>query len=147
MTDQEKIIAIRAELPVVQTCIFFNAGTNGPFPRRSHEALVQYAQTELHAGRIGLATFMRMLETFKLVRATMAELLGCDPDEIALTHNTTEGMNIALMGLDWQKGDEIITATTEHPGGLHPVYLLKQRYGVKIHMTDIALPQVDPIEE
>jgi L-cysteine/cystine lyase len=143
--DQEKITAIRDALPVLQNITFLNAGTNGPIPRRSHEALVEYAQTELTEGRVGLATFLRMFENFDQARANLATILGCDPSEIALTHNTTEGMNIALMGLDWQKGDELITSTLEHPGGLHPAYLIKQRYGARLRMTDIGLPGVDPI--
>ncbi len=144
--DQQKIAAIRDELPVLQTCLFLNAGTNGPIPRRSHDALLQYAQTELLEGRLGLATFLRFKEVCDQTRAHLAEILGCDPLEIALTHNTTEGMNIALMGLDWQRGDEVVTSTLEHPGGLNPVYLLKQRYGVKLRMTEIASPQIDPLE-
>ncbi len=146
VADQEKIAAIRDELPAVQRMIFLNAGTNGPIPRRSHDALVQYAQTELTEGRIGLATFTRMLEVWDQTRAHTATILGCDPLEIALTHNTTEGMNIALMGLDWQKGDELITSSLEHPGGLYPAYLIRQRYGAKLRMTDIGLPGVDPIQ-
>ena len=143
--EQEKIAAIRAELPAVQANHYFNAGTNGPFPQRSYEALLQYARQELTDGRITLATWEKMRETGDQVRAQMASILGCDPLEIALTHNTTEGMNIALMGLDWQRGDELVTATTEHPGGLHPAYLLKQRYGVKLRMTEIGLPHVDSV--
>lgn len=146
VADQEKIAAIREELPVLQSVIFMNAGTNGPLPRRSHEALVQYAQTELTEGRVGLATFTRMFEVWSQARAQMATILGCDPLEIALTHNTTEGMNIALMGLDWQLGDELVTAITEHAGGLHPSYLIRQRYGARLRMTEIGLPEVDPLE-
>lgn len=145
VTDQDKITAIRDELPVLQNIAFLNAGTNGPIPRRSHNALVQYAQTELTEGRVGLATFMRMFELFGQVRASLATILGCDPLEIALTHNTTEGMNIALMGLDWQKDDELVTSSLEHAGGLHPSYLIKQRHGVKLRVTDIGLPGVDPV--
>src|SRR5579871_3139850 len=143
--EQEKIAAIRAELPAVQANHYFNAGTNGPFPQRSYEALLQYASLELTDGRIAAATFPRMRETGDQARTQMAAILGCDPLEIALTHNTTEGMNIALMGLDWQRGDEVVTATTEHPGGLYPAYLVKQRYGAKLRMTDIGLPHVDPV--
>jgi L-cysteine/cystine lyase len=144
--DQEKIDQIRAELPAVQKTLYMNTGTNGPLPRRSHAALVQAAETELNEGRASLATLMRMIESFGEARTKMAAILGCDPLEIALTHNTTEGMNIALMGLDWQKGDELVTATTEHPGILHPAYLLSARYGVRLRMTDIGLPHVDPLE-
>ncbi len=145
VADHDKITAIRDELPAVQNIAFLNAGTNGPIPQRSHDALVQYAHGELTEGRVGMATFMRMFELFSQARASIATILGCDPLEIALTHNTTEGMNIALMGLDWQKGDELVTSTAEHPGGLNPAYLIKQRYGAKLRMTDIGLPGVDPI--
>ena len=143
--EHEKIAAIRAELPAVQANHYFNAGTNGPFPQRSYEALLQYASQELTDGRITPATWERMRETGDRARAQIASILGCDTLEIALTHNTTEGMNIALMGLNWQRGDEVVTAATEHPGGLHPAYLLKQRYGVTLRMTDIGLPHVDPV--
>lgn len=145
--EREKIAAIRAEMPATQKYAYFNTGTNGPLPRRSHEAMSDYARRELEDGRISPETFPRLLGCLANGRAAMAGVLGCDPAEIALTHNTTEGMNIALMGLDWHPGDEVVTATTEHPGGLYPVYLLRQRYGAKIRMTEIGLKDRDPVEE
>ncbi|HLY30085.1 MAG TPA: aminotransferase class V-fold PLP-dependent enzyme, partial [Ktedonobacterales bacterium] len=145
--DAEKIAAIRAELPVTGRYLYFNAGTNGPLPTRSHNALVASSERELSEGRIGSAAFTRLLQNLGDARTAVATLLQCDPAEIALTHNTTEGMNIALMGLRWQPGDEVVTSVAEHPGGLYPVYLLHQRYGVKIRMTQIALPGHDPFEE
>lgn len=147
VSDKEKVAAIRAELPAVQHQSYLNAGTNGPLPRRSVETLIAAATNELQAGRIGMATFMNLLQQWTDARAGFAELLGCSPEEIALTHNTTEGMNIALMGLRWQSGDEVITATTEHPGGLHPVFLLQHRYGVTVKMTEIGLADRDPVAE
>ncbi len=145
--EREKIARIRAEFPVIQRYRYFNAGTNGPLSQRSHDALVANAQLELTEGRIGLAGFTRLLQNLEDARAAVAQFLGCDASEIALTRNTTEGMNIALMGLRWQAGDEVVTASTEHPGGLYPTYLLHQRYGVKVHTTKIGLPDCDPVEE
>lgn len=146
-TDREKIAAIRAELPVVHEKVYLNTGTNGPVPLHSHAAITAYAEAELREGRIGAATYERALETKTQTRAAFANILGCGPDEIALTHNTTEGMNIAIAGLDWQRGDEVISAVTEHPGGLYPLYLLRQRYGVRIRQTAIGLKDLDPVEE
>ena len=40
--------------------------------------------------------------------------LGADPGEIALMRSTTEGLNVALMGLEWRRGDEVITTQLEH---------------------------------
>jgi L-cysteine/cystine lyase len=144
---RDKIAVIRDELPATQQFVYLNTGTNGPLPRRTHEALVASSQYELEQGRIGYEAFTRLFQNLDDARAAMASVLGCDEAEIALTHNTTEGMNIALMGLDWQRGDEVVSAKTEHPGGLYPLYVLHQRYGVKIRMTEIGLKGRDPVEE
>jgi L-cysteine/cystine lyase len=141
------IAAIRAEVPVTQTSVYLNTGTNGPLPRRSHDALVQAATHELEEGRIGPKHFPQLFETLHGATEAAAEVLGCSPEEVALTHNTTEGMNIALMGLDWQRGDEVVTSRLEHPGGLYPVLLLRQRYGVAIRMTSIGDVGGDPVAQ
>ena len=146
-SETEKVSAIRAELPVTERYVYLNAGTNGPLPRRSHDALVASSAYELNEGRIGAAAYTRLFQNLDDARTAFATVLHCDPAEVALTHNTTEGMNIALMGMRWQLGDEVVTSVAEHPGVLYPIYLLHQRYGVTIRMTEIALPGHDPVEE
>ena len=144
--DTDKIAAIRSELPAVQRFTYLNAGTNGPLPRRSVAALTQQAQVELEQGRITSATWERIGVLLTDTRAAVARLLGCAPEEIALTHSTTEGLNIALMGIDWRPGDELITASSEHEGGLNPSALVKQRYGATVHLTEIGLRGCDPLQ-
>lgn len=143
--DRDKIEMIRAELPAVTREVYLNAGTNGPLPKRAMEAITNFAQAELETGRIGQASYDRASAVMNEARALVAELLACAVEEVALTHNTTEGMNIALMGLDWRAGDELITAASEHEGGLNPAALLKARYGVKVIYTDIGLCDCDPL--
>jgi L-cysteine/cystine lyase len=146
MDDDQKIASIRAELPVTTRYIYMNTGTNGPLPRRTHNAMVAYSQRELDMGRIGQDAFTALLGGLKRAREAVAATLDCPVSDVALTHNTTEGINIALMGIDWRAGDEVITASTEHAGVLYPVYLLHQRYGVRIRMTDIGKPGVNPLD-
>ncbi len=145
--DRAKIDAIRAEMPAVRRTVYLNAGTNGPLPRRSVDALRAHAQSELDDGRITMAVYERNSATKADIRAAMAALLGCDPLEIALTHNTTEGMNIALMGLAWQPGDEVVVARVEHEGGLNPAALAGHRHGATVRLTDIGMCDCDPVEE
>ncbi|HEV8190883.1 MAG TPA: aminotransferase class V-fold PLP-dependent enzyme [Ktedonobacterales bacterium] len=145
--ERDKLAAIRNELPATQRFVYFNTGTNGPLPRRTHEVLVASSEYELEQGRIGHEAFTRLFQNLTDARAALAGVLGCDEAEVALTHNTTEGMNIALMGLDWQRGDEVVSSKTEHPGGLYPLYMLHQRYGVKIRATEIGLQDRDPLDE
>lgn len=147
MSEQEKVNAIRAEMPATERVVYLNTGTNGPLPRRSHAALVEYAEQELREGRIGPDVFPRVHRLADEARVALADVLRCAPDEVALTHNTTEGVNIALMGLDWRPGDEIITSRIEHHGVLYPIFLLRQRYGVRIRMTNIGMPGHDALTE
>lgn len=143
--DTQKIELIRAAMPVVTRSVYLNTGTNGPLPRRAYDAILDYARIEFESGRIGQPAFDRFVDVMNETRGLVAELLGCTPEEIALTHNTTEGMNIALLGLDWHADDELITSFTEHEGGLNPAALLKTRYGVKVVYTDIGTCNCDPI--
>lgn len=144
--DADKIAAIRRELPAVEREVYLNTGTNGPLARRGVRALTDLAWRELEEGRIGPRVFEEIKGDMAEVRGLLAELLGCAPELVALTHNTTEGMNIALAGLDWQAGDELVTATSEHEGGLNPAATLKARYGVNVIYTDIGLCYCDPLK-
>ncbi len=65
-----------------------------------------------------------------------------DVQEIALTNNTTAGLNIVINGVDWQEGDEIITTNHEHMGVLAPLYQNRDRRGVVIRFADLG-PQAD----
>lgn len=143
--DVERVAAVRAALPAVEEEVYFNTGTNGPLPRQSFEAMVAQLGDELAHGRIGPTVYAKNRTMKDETRAAFAALLGCDPGEIALTHCTTEGMNVALHGLDWQPGDEIVTSVTEHPGGLYPSSVIAQRRGVRLRQTEIGRKGVDPV--
>ena len=50
------------------------------------------------------------------VRAKAAAYMGCGIGEVALTHNTTEGMNVIAQGLPLGPGDEVVFSSMNHPG-------------------------------
>jgi len=113
--------------------------------RRTQAAMDDEAHRDLEGGRAGQATYDRMRQTRERARAAFARVLGCDPAELALTHSTTEGINIAVAGLGWQPGDRLVTALAEHPAELNPASILRIRRGVELVGTDIGLPGVDPV--
>jgi selenocysteine lyase/cysteine desulfurase len=51
------------------------------------------------------------------LQKAIAELIGCDFDEIAITKNVSEGINHACWGIPMSKGDEVLMTTHEHAGG------------------------------
>src|SRR5258707_1908775 len=49
------------------------------------------------------------------IRASIAELIGGKPEEIALTTGASTGMQAVAYGLTWKPGDEILTTKGEFP--------------------------------
>ncbi len=49
-------------------------------------------------------------------RRSAAGLLGCQPAEVALTHNTTEAFNLLAHGLPLAAGDEVLFSSLNHSG-------------------------------
>mgnify|MGYP001826934900 FL=1 len=87
---------------------------------------------------------MASIEARELVRARMAEFVGCNPHEIAITTNTTEGMSIGTAGLDMQPGDEIIYTNHDHASGAQPINLRAARYGVVPVVVDLSNKRFHP---
>lgn len=54
------------------------------------------------------------------LRSEVAQLLGCIADEIAITDNTTHGVNIIAQGIQWHKGDHILIPDNEFPSNVYP---------------------------
>jgi L-cysteine/cystine lyase len=116
-----------------------NTGTAGPLPRRAAAAIAAAGERQLLGGRASWRPYIE--EYFPLLadlRARFARLLGATAEEIALTHHTTEGMNIALWGLNWRAGDEIVTTTQEHPGALLPAYAVARRFGLGVRLVEVG---------
>jgi L-cysteine/cystine lyase len=112
----------RAQLPVLERLVYLNAGTFGPLARATVEAMQAELARDLAEGRHGLAWFERVLERREALRAALAGLVGAAPEQVALTHSTTDGCNVVLSGLGLGPDDEIVTTTDEHFGLLGPVH-------------------------
>ena len=108
--------AVRAGLPVLERLAYMNAGTNGPLPRRTAEAISRALERDLLDGRSSKSYFESMLAGRDELRAALAGFLGTSPDRIALASSTTEGCNVVIAGLGIGPGDEAVTTDSEHPG-------------------------------
>ena len=75
----------------------------------------------------------------EIVRKKVAAVFAVSPEEIAITHNTTEGMNLIARSFDLQAGDEIILADHEHPSGTIPWEVWQESKGIKIIRPTLPL--------
>ena len=72
------------------------------------------------------------------LRKQVAPGFGVDADELAFSANTSSGMCHAILGIDWQRGDVVVTTNHEHGGGDTPLKIAQDRYGIEV--SRIALP-------
>lgn len=138
MTDARKIALIRGAIPVTRSRIYFNAGAVGPLADITVEVLNHENTFELERGRSSPEVWESKRTAKTDLRQALARLVKAAEGEIALTNHTTAGMNIVTHGLAWQPGDEIVTTNLEHPGGLIPLYVVRQRYGVVVKVVEIS---------
>jgi L-cysteine/cystine lyase len=133
-----KVAAVRSQLPVVDRSIYCNTGWFGPLPAIVTETLQKAAAEDCDHGRVRPGSWETTRDRNVRLRALLGEIVGAAPDQIALTHSSTEGINTVLMGLRWSPGDEVITTNLEHPGLLVPLALLSHRFGVVVRVADIG---------
>ncbi|QYJ17301.1 Isopenicillin N epimerase [Rubrobacter xylanophilus DSM 9941] len=134
----------RSEIPALDgnDYAYLNSGASGPPTRRVLKAA--RAAEELCCGPAyleGPGFFARCAAFVERAREAAAHLLGASPEDIALTTNTTQGINLGLGALDWRAGDEVISSLTEHPGCLVPLHGLRERHGVRLRLLE---PPITP---
>jgi L-cysteine/cystine lyase len=142
----ERLLGIRLEFPVLQEQAYLNTGTAGPLPRRVSDAITRELERQVLEGRATVDHYLQVYFPLRAeLRGQFARLLGATADEIAITHHTTEGMNIAVWGLNWQPGDEIVATTHEHEGALLPIYTAARRLGLTLRIVDIGATDVEVV--
>jgi len=137
------IDTVREQLPSIRAAAYLNTGTAGPLPIATARVLAEEAREELELGRIRPDGFPKLRERINALRDDLAAAVGARPGQAALTQGTTVGMNIAIHGLTWKPGDEVVTTTQEHGGALLPLYVLHRRQGVKVTFADVGNGQAD----
>ncbi|MCS6934008.1 MAG: aminotransferase class V-fold PLP-dependent enzyme [Chitinophagales bacterium] len=77
------------------------------------------------------------------LRARLARSAGCEPDELAINRNTTEGLNTIIFGLDLQRGDEVVLSKYDYPNMMNAWKQRQKRDGIKLNWVDLNLPEED----
>jgi len=117
--------------------IMMNNGTLGPMPKPVYNTLIKFCKLQVTNPFDCYNFIPRKKEE---VRTKLAMFVNASPDEVAITRNTTEGMNFVANGLGLKEGDEVLLSDMEHPGGRHPWNLQAKRFGIKIKEVPIGLP-------
>ncbi len=129
---------IRKEFPVTENLVYLNTAAAGPLPRATSEAASDYYQKMMNDGDIHWDEWLAKREE---VRNNVAAFINAEPDEIALTTNTSSGMNVIIDALE--NHGEVISCDLEFPVSTLPwmnrripIHLVKSIEG-ELHLQDI----------
>lgn len=131
------------EFPIVKEVTYLNGASQGPWPTRTMQA-VQEVVAACQVPHTKQATSLPPYE--QMARERLARLIGAEPGDIVFTSNTTHGMNIAVQGIGWREGDNIVLPQREFPSLSYAMLHLQDR-GVEVRFVPFtgAGPSVDEI--
>lgn len=128
-----------------RTLINLNNGNQCPAPMVVHEACKRYMDISNQAPAYHRALIERNIET---ARRRLAAEFGADPEELAITRNASESLQIAQNGLDLEAGDEVITTEQDYGRMLTTWDQRARRDRLKVTRLDFPCPttQADLLE-
>jgi isopenicillin-N epimerase len=134
--DEDYWREIQQAFTLDRTVINLNNGGCCPSPRVVHEALKRYLDISNQAP---VYHMWQILEpNIESVRRRLAAEFGCDPEEMAITRNASEALQIAQLGLDLRAGDEIVTTNQDY-GRMLDTWEQRVRRD-RIKLTKISFP-------
>lgn len=80
------------------------------------------------------------------VRARLAQTLGVDPEEVAITRNASESLQTVQLGLTLERGDEVLATDQDYPRMLTTFEQRARREGIVLVKFPIPAPCEDPSE-
>ena len=136
--DEDYWSHIQRAFDTDRTLINLNNGGVCPTPTHVLEAMIRDLEftNELPAEHM-----WRVLEPrVEFVRRELAEEFGCDPEEMAITRNASEALEIMIFGLDLEPGDEVLVTTQNYPRMITGWRQRARRDGIVVKEISFTVP-------
>ncbi|MEZ5010452.1 MAG: aminotransferase class V-fold PLP-dependent enzyme [Bacteroidales bacterium] len=135
---------VRSQFSLEDGLVYFNNGSLGPSPESVIDTTEKYRRIlDAFPSRYMWGGWDEEKED---VRRRISGYFDTNPENIAITHNTTEGMNLFSRSFGLKPGDEIILADHEHVTGTTPYQYYCESRGVKLVRPVLPLMPSDPGE-
>lgn len=144
------VYEIRKDFPVLEKVIYLDNGATTQTPLPAIEAMNDFfCNYAANYGRGAHRLSIRATNAFEDARETVADFLNAPPENLVLTKNTTDGINLVANGFGFQPGDHVITTLAEHHSNFVPWLRLKEK-GVSVSVADLnaeGFVRADQIEQ
>ncbi|MFN7926938.1 MAG: aminotransferase class V-fold PLP-dependent enzyme [Blastocatellia bacterium] len=129
---------VQQAFTVDRSIINFNNGGVCPSPRIVQEAMRRYLE---YSNQAPTYTMWRILQPqTEGVRKRLARAFGCDPEEMAITRNASEALEICQLGMNLKPGDEVLTTEQDYPRMLTTWRQRERRDGIVVKKVNFPVP-------
>ena len=125
---------LRADTAGCEQSVFFNNAGASLQPRPVIARVIEHLRLEEQLG--GYEAADRVTAELEAVYGSVARLLHCSADEIALQENATRGWEMAFYSLRFAAGDRIVTSANEYASNYIAFLQVAQRTGAEIHVVE-----------
>jgi isopenicillin-N epimerase len=141
-SDEDYWREIEQAFTVNRAYINLNNGGVSPSPRVVQDAMKRYLDLSNEAP---VYTMWQLLEPqIESVRRGLARAFGCDPEEMAITRNASESLEICQLGLALKPGDEILTTNQDYGRMITTWKQRERRDGVVLKQISFPVPPPSP---
>jgi len=131
------VLQVREAMPVTQTCTYLNTGSIGPVSTVFAACRQQCLEQDLRTGRATDERYARIEESKERLRGELAHLLEVGSENIALMQNTSAGLRTVIDRFPWERGDEAILTSVEHPACRVPFEQAARRLGIVLRVAKL----------
>jgi len=142
--DEEAWLAVQQAFTVDRSLVNLNNGGVSPSPAIVQGAMKRHLD---YSNQCPPHHMWQVLEKQREgVRQRLARLFGCDADEIAITRNASESLQTCQLGLELERGDEVLTSTQDYPRMLTTFEQRARREGIVLRKVSLPVPAEDDAE-
>ena len=136
--DETYWSSIQRAFDVDRSIVNLNNGGVCPCPTHVLEQMIRDLR---FCNEIPAEHMWRVLEPrIETVRVGLAEEFGCDPEEMAITRNASEGLETLIQGIDLKPGDEVVVTNQNYPRMLTTWDQRARRHGIVVKEISFKLP-------
>ena len=122
----------REDFPITKELTYLNNAAVSPISTRILNAITDIAKAY---SLKGTTSREKIVETEHNSREHVAKLINAEPEEIAFTKNTTEGVLITAKGIKWKEGENVVLPQGEFPANVYPWLSLREE-GIEVRMVE-----------
>src|SRR5579859_4876404 len=136
--DEDYWREIQAAFDIDRGMINLNNGGVAPSPRVVNAAFQRYLAISNQAPALTMWAWIE--PEIETVRRRLAANFGCDPEEMAITRNASEALEIVQLGIPLERGDEVLTTTQDYPRMITTWKQRERRDGIVLKQITFPVP-------